>query len=93
MAKCLEIQNLIIREKLDILGINETNLKSDIDTNTLDLPANFTFVRKDRNTDSGRGGCGILVSNNIKFRTVSLDLTFPTEKIEASWIHLTDLNV
>ena len=93
LSKCLEIQNLIVKEKLDILNINETNLKSDIDTDTLDLPQNFTFVRKDRSTDSGRGGCGMLISNNIKFKIVTLDLVFSTEKIEAFWIHLIDFNV
>ena len=41
ISKCLELQNLIINEKLDILCLSETNLKSDIDTNTLDLPINF----------------------------------------------------
>ena len=40
LAKTLELQELIFRENLDILGINETNLKSDIDTDTLNFPKN-----------------------------------------------------
>ena len=93
MAKCLEIQNLIYREKLDILCLNETNLKSDIDSDSLDLPCNFNFLRNDRKSDNGRGGCGILISKNIKFKLVDLDLLFPTDKIEALWIHLADCNI
>ena len=93
IAKCLEIQNLIHREKLDILCLNETNLKSDIDTDSLHLPDNFTLIRKDRCTDSGHGGCGILISKNLKHKTVQLNLLFPTDKIEAIWIHLVESNI
>ena len=93
IVKCLDVQNLIFREKLDILCLNETNLKSDIETDTLALPSNFTLLRKDRNNDSGRGGCGILIGDNIKFKTVDLNLTVSTEKIESLWIHLIDCNI
>ena len=94
ISKCLELQNLIIREKLDILCLNETNLKSDIDTNSLDLPKNFTFLRKDRPTDNGHGGCGILVSTNINYELIVFrNLTFPTDKIEALWIHLNPIYI
>ena len=93
LAKCLDIQNLIYKENLDILCLNETNLKSDIDSNSLALPSNFSLLRKDRCTDSGRGGCGILINNNIKFSLIQLDLLFPTDNIEAIWIHLVDCNI
>ena len=94
ISKCLDLQNLVIKEKLDILCLNETNLKSDIDTNSLDLPNNFTFLRKDRITDNGHGGCGTLVSTNIKFKLKELnDLTFQTNNIEALWIHLEEPNI
>ena len=95
MTKCLEVQNLILKEKLDILCLNETNLKSDIATNSLNLPKNFNFHRKDRISDNGRGGCGILVSTNIRYKLIELspDLTFPTDNIEALWIHLEDPNI
>ena len=94
ISKCLELQNLIIQEKIDILCLNETNLKSDIDNDSLNLPANFTFVRKDRVLDSGHGGCGILVSTNIKYRLIELsDLTVPTNNIEAIWIYLEEANI
>ena len=94
MTKCLDIQNLIFKEKLDILCLNETNLKSDIATNSLNLPQNFKFHRKDRIVDNGRGGCGILISTNIRYKVIELtDLIFPTNNIEALWIHLEDPNI
>ena len=71
ISKCLDLQNLLIKEKLDVLCLNETNLKSDIDTNSLDLPSNFTFLRKDRVSDNGHGGGGVLVSSNIKHKTLT----------------------
>ena len=94
ISKCLELQNLIINEKLDILCLNETNLKSDIDTSSLNLPSNFQFLRKDRPSDNGHGGCGILVSTKIKFKLLEFsNLVFPTDKIEAIWIHLEEPNI
>ena len=94
ISKCLELQNLIIQEKLDILCLNETNLKSDIDTASLNIPTNFKFLRKDRISDNGHGGCGILVSTNIRYKLVEFcDLTFSTDKIEAIWIHLEGPNI
>ena len=93
LAKCLEIQNLICKENLDILCLNETNLKSDIDSSSLAIPSNFSLLRKDRCTDNGRGGCGILISNNMKTSLIKLDLLFPTDNIEALWIHLLDCNI
>jgi len=75
LVKSLEIQNLIRQEKLDILALNETNLKPEISTDTLNLPQNYKFIRKDRNNGSGRGGCGVLINENLKFREISLKLT------------------
>jgi hypothetical protein len=84
LAKCLDIQNLICKENLNIFCL------SDIDSNSLAIPNNFSILRKDRCTDNGRGGCGILISNNVKFNTIQLDLLFPTDNIEAIWIHFVD---
>ena len=93
LAKSLEIQNLIRQEKLDILALNETNLKPEIATDTLNLPQNYKFIRKDRNNGSGRGGCGVLISENLKFREISMKLTTNTNNIESVWIHLQNLNI
>jgi hypothetical protein len=83
LTKCLEIQDLICKEKLDDLCLTETNLKSDINSASLNLPKNFTFIRNDRPNDSGRGGCGILISEHIKFRMVHLSLVLKYDQIEA----------
>ena len=94
LAKTLELQELIFRENLDILGINETNLKSDIDTDTLDFPKKFDFLRCDRRNESGRGGCGLLINRAIRYRLLDLGITFTdVSKIEAVWIHLQDFNL
>ena len=94
LAKTLQVQELIFREKLDILGINETNLKSDIDTSTLNLPHNFNFIRKDRKNNSRRGGCGLLISKSVKYELLELDITYTNMmKIEGTWIELLDANI
>ena len=74
-AKPLEIQDLLKNYGMDILSLNETNLRSDIDTSTLQLPHNnYNFIRCDRHTDNGRGGCGILINKNINYNEVSMDI-------------------
>ena len=94
LSKTTEIQNVIMREQLDIFGINETNLNSMIDTNSLNIPLNYTLERKDRPNGSSRGGCGILISKKIKYRIVNLNNKYTDiSKIEALWIELTDFNV
>ena len=94
MAKTLELQELIFREKLDIIGINETNLKSDIDTASLNFPKHFELLRCDRPNDSGRGGCGILLNKTVKYKILNLDITYTdTSKIEAIWIQLEEFNI
>ena len=94
LAKTLELQDLLLHEKIDIMGINETNLKSDIDTASLNFPRNFELLRCDRPNDSGRGGSGILLSKNIKYKILDLNITYTDiSKIEAIWIHLEESNL
>ena len=88
LNKSNEIQNIMDKEKFDILCLNETNLKSDIDSQTLNLPVNCNFTRKDRTTNNSRGGCGILIIKNIDYRTIDIKLDFDHHQIEASWIEL-----
>ena len=84
LAKPLEIQDLLDNYGIDILSLNETNLKSDIDTSTLHLPHfNYNFIRCDRPTDNGRGGCGILLNKNLNYKEIHLDIYMGVEKIEA----------
>ena len=79
---------------MDILSLNETNLKSDIDTSTLHLPHyNYNLIRCDRATENRWGGCGILVNKNINYKEISLDINMGVDKIEAVWIELSDFKV
>ena len=94
LTKTLELQELIFREKLDIIGINETNLKSDIDSSTLNFPKNFDLLRCDRQNESGRGGCGLLINRTIQYKSLDLNITSSdVSKIEAVWIHLLEANL
>ena len=69
-------------------------MKSDIDSDTLSLPQNFDFIRRDRPTDTGRGGCGILVSKNINAREVPLELNnVSINKIEAIWLEIKQFKI
>ena len=91
LAKPLEIHDLLNNYNMDILSLNETNLKSDIDTSTLFLPHyNYNFIRRDRPTDKGWGGCGMLINKNINYKEIKRDINMNIEKIEAVWIELSD---
>ena len=85
---------------MDICCLNETNLSPDIVSETLNLPQNFDFLRRDRQNGSNRGGCAILVNKFIKYKDMDLlqDLGInmseaDLSKIETKWIHLTDFNI
>ena len=95
LAKTTEIKDVIEREKLDIFGLNETNLNPMIDTTSLNLPLNYTFERCIHRRDgSSRGGCGVLISKRVKYRIFPINIRYTdTSKIEAVWIELTDLNI
>ena len=86
LAKPLQVQHLISDHQLDICSINETNLKSDIETSTLFLPHfAYEFYRCDRSNDKGRGGCGLLVNKKLEHIKVELE---KRDCIEAVWIAL-----
>ena len=98
--KSTQVKNFISDEQLDICCLNETNLSPDIVSETLNLPQNFDFLRRDRQNGSNRGGCAILVNKFIKYKDMDLlqDLGInmseaDLSKIEAKWIHLTDFNI
>ena len=87
LAKTTEIKDIIFRDKLDLFGINETNLNPMVDTKTLNIPLNLEFERCDRPNGSSRGGCGVLIFYRLKYRPVSLNITYTDmSKIEAVWI-------
>ena len=94
LAKTTEIRNLMFREQIDIFGLNETNLNSTIDTNSLNIPLNYKLERCDRSNGRSRGGCGVIISTKLKYRIVPLNIVYTdTTKIEALWIELTDFNI
>ena len=94
LAKTQEIKDLIFREKLDIFGMNETNLNTMIDTKTLNIPLNYELERCDRPNNSSRGGCGVLISKKIKYKPYAINIVHTDmRKIEAVWIELTELNI
>ena len=96
LAKTQEIQDVIFREKLDIFAMNETNLNPTIDKGTLNIPLNYEFERCDRPDNSSRGGCGVFISDRIKYRLFPINgniVHTDMKKIEAVWIELTEHNI
>ena len=91
LLKPLQVQHMIADYQLDVCSINETNLKSDIVSKTLFLPHYaYEFYRGDRSSDSGRGGCGLLVNKNLEHKELKLA---KSENIEAVWVYLKHSNV
>ena len=58
---------------MDILSLNETNLNDTIATDSLNIPANYTFLRNDRVTGS-RGGCGLIIWQCRLFEVINIVL-------------------
>ena len=89
--KSKAVSNLINKYTLDILALNETNLNSTIDTKTINIPATFNFERKDRDTGSSRGGCGLLISKKLAYEEVKISTDIAN--IEALWIKIKSINI
>ena len=90
ISKSYQISQMINKYNMDILSLNETNLNESIVTDTLNIPANYTFLRKDRGSGS-RGGCGLIISNKIAYDDkVKIDTNLST--IEAKWIKIKNSN-
>ena len=90
ISKTNEIKQLIQSHNLDILCLNEINLNDTIDSCTLNLPATYNFIRRDR-VGKSRGGCGMLISKKCAYSEISM----PTEmeNIEAIWIKIKTYNI
>ena len=98
LHKSLQVKQLIQQENLDICCLNETNLNPNMSSDTLNLPQNFDFLRRDRPNDSSRGGCGILINKFLKYKDLGQLESFGINtsnlsQIEAQWIHLTELDI
>lgn len=63
-----ELKSVLCGSNLDVIGISETWLKSDISSHAVEIPG-YTFVRNDRRNMRG-GGVGIYVSNKLKYTVV-----------------------
>ena len=75
---------------MDILSLNETNLNDSITTQTLNIPANYSFKRLDRGTGS-RGGCGLIISDKVAYSPVTINTNLCD--IEARWIKIKSSNI
>ena len=85
IAKSTQITQLIRKEQLDILSLNELNLNETIHTSTLNIPSSYNILRCDR-PNSSRGGCGIVVNKKLEYTELSINSTL--QNIEAIWIKL-----
>ena len=90
IGKSTEIKQLVSKYNIDILSLNETNLNDSIDSDTLNIPASYDFVRKDRAVGS-RGGCGLLINRRCLYNV--FDIKTNIENIEAVWIKLKNINI
>ena len=91
ISKSTQISQLIKKYSMDILSLNETNLNNGIANSTLNIPANFTFLRHDRGTGS-RGGCGIIISNKVAYDD-KIKIETNLSNIEAKWIKIKNSNI
>ena len=92
ISKSKAISNLISKYNLDILSLNETNLNETIATETINIPTTFVFERKDRESGSSRGGCGLLISKKLAYEEVKINVQ-DIECIEALWIKIKSSNI
>ena len=85
ISKSTQVSQLIGKHDLDILSLNETNLNNTIDTNSLNIPSNYSFLRADRGKGT-RGGCGFLISQQCAFDPITINTNL--DNIEAKWIKI-----
>ena len=90
LGKSTQITQLIRKEELDILSLNELNLDESIDSSTLNIPSSFSIIRCDR-PNSSRGGCGVVVNKKLAYTELLVDSKLPN--IEAVWIRLLDSKI
>ena len=90
ISKSTKISDMIKKYKMDILSLNETNLNDSIATDTLNIPPNYTLLRRDRGTGS-RGGCGLMISNKVAYDD-KLKVNSDVTGIEAKWIKIKSSN-
>ena len=87
--KSTEINQLIKSHSIDIMSLNETNLNETINTQTLNLPPMYDFIRQDRGVGT-RGGCGLLINQKCAYSQINMKTI--KDNIEAVWIKIKSYN-
>ena len=90
MLKSTEVNSLIRKHEIDVMGLNETNLNDTIDSTTLNIPSGFNLIRRDRGKGS-RGGCAVLINKNCAHSEI--DMKTNVDDIEALWIKIKSINI
>ena len=90
LGKSIQLTQLIRREEIDIMSLNELNLDATIDTSSLNIPSSLSLIRCDR-PNSSRGGCGMIINKKLSFTELSIDSKL--SNIEAVWIRLKNSNI
>jgi len=65
-SKIKELELLVINEGIDIVGITETWLNSNISDTEMGIDG-YTLLRKDRNDNKRGGGVALYIKNDISF--------------------------
>ena len=90
LGKSTQINQLIRKEQLDILSLNELNLNDTIHTSTLNIPSSYSIIRCDR-PNSSRGGCGMVINKKLVYKEIIVESKL--KNIEAIWIKLKDSKI
>ena len=90
LGKSIQLTQLIRREEINIMSLNELNLDATIDTSSLNIPSSLSLIRCDR-PNSSRGGCGMIINKKLSFTELSIDSKL--SNIEAVWTRLKNSNI
>ena len=90
LGKSTQLTQVIRKEEVDLLALNELNLDDSIDSSTLNIPPSFPIIRCDR-PNSSRGGCGVVISKKLAYTELLVESKLPN--VEAVWIRLVDTKI
>ena len=58
---------------MDIISLRETNLSDSIDTDSLNILANYKLIREDRGRGvSSRRGCGFIIRDKLAYTELTM---------------------
>ena len=72
ISKLTEIVQTIKNHRMDIISLNETNLNDSIDTDSLNIPANYKLKREDKGICT-RGGCRFIISDKVAYTEIAMN--------------------